>query len=45
MNVVLDVAQVFLDSFVSPAFKGPTEINADNFAQHARVNTFGIIVR
>ena len=43
VHVVVDLAQVLIDHLDGPTFEGASQIDADNLAQHARVDALGVV--
>ncbi len=45
MDVVLDLAQPLHDPVVAPPFEWPSQVDADQFPQHARIDALLIVSR
>ena len=43
VDVIVDLAEAFLDALVGPALEGPAEVDADDLAEHARVDALLVV--
>ena len=45
VDIVVDLAKLFVKHFIGPPFEGPAQIDANQFAQYAGIDSFCVVDR